>query len=378
MDVDHTRLSRLIARIYECALDDDAWIEALSQLTAFFDARLAAVLVTAPAHRGISESSGISPEMRATYVEHYGSLDPVAAAFVDMRPGVVLAGEEILDPRDWRRHEFYSDFAKPWGVGDYIAATLSRTRSAVGWLVLAGPTDARDYTSRTRLSAASEVVPHLQQATRVRLRLSQARITAQRSLEALSRVSHGVVLLSRKRQVVFRNEAAAMHLGGDGLRVGHGRELESLDARENERLRHLIAEATDDERGEPRRGGSILISRPSMRRPYLLHVIPLGESAQDGERTAVAMVLIVDLSIVPEPPADVLHRLFGFTRAEVAVALAVMRGQGLQAVADQLCVSLSTVRVHLQHAFEKTDTHRQVELTALLLALQAGFDSVPG
>lgn len=87
------------------------------------------------------------------------------------------------------------------------------------------------------------------------------------------------------------------------------------------------------------------------------------------------MVLIVDLSRVLEPPSDVLRRLFGLTRAEASVALAVLHGRGLQAVADELYVTLSTVRVHLQHVFEKTGTHRQVELATLLLALQSGFGS---
>ncbi len=212
MGLDHKRLFELIAHVYECALDDDAWTETLAQLTVSFDARLAAVLVTSPGHRGIAESSGISPEMRTDYVEHYARLDPVADAFDDMRPGVVVAPEEILDPRDWRRHEFFGSFAKPNGIGDYIAGTISRSESAVGWLVLAGPIDARDYASPARMAAANEIMTHLRQVARVRLRLSQARISSQRSLEALSHTSHGVVLLSRKLRVVFRNDVAAQYL----------------------------------------------------------------------------------------------------------------------------------------------------------------------
>ena len=37
-------------------------------------------------------------------------------------------------------------------------------------------------------------------------------------------------------------------------------------------------------------------------------------------------------------------------------------------VAENLGVTLSTVRTHLQRAFEKTDTRRQSELVRLLLA----------
>ena len=38
-------------------------------------------------------------------------------------------------------------------------------------------------------------------------------------------------------------------------------------------------------------------------------------------------------------------------------------------LSEKLSVSLVTVRTHLQHVFDKTDTHRQAELVRLLLVL---------
>jgi DNA-binding CsgD family transcriptional regulator len=48
------------------------------------------------------------------------------------------------------------------------------------------------------------------------------------------------------------------------------------------------------------------------------------------------------------------------------VAIAIARGVGLQAVADELEISLTTARTHLQHVFEKTSTRRQAELVRLI------------
>ena len=75
-------------------------------------------------------------------------------------------------------------------------------------------------------------------------------------------------------------------------------------------------------------------------------------------------------------PADRLRRLYGLTRAEAHVALAVLRGDGLQAAADALGVTLATVKTHLQHVFGKTGTQRQAELVNLLLA--GGTGTVEG
>ncbi|MBZ9905308.1 LuxR C-terminal-related transcriptional regulator [Mesorhizobium sp. BR115XR7A] len=63
-----------------------------------------------------------------------------------------------------------------------------------------------------------------------------------------------------------------------------------------------------------------------------------------------------------------LRDLYGLTPAEAAVATAITRGEGLQAVADELGISLTRARTHLQHVFEKTETRRQAELVRLIAA----------
>jgi DNA-binding CsgD family transcriptional regulator len=47
----------------------------------------------------------------------------------------------------------------------------------------------------------------------------------------------------------------------------------------------------------------------------------------------------------------------------------VMHGADLNHISEELSISLPTVRTHLQHVFDKTDTHRQAELVRLLLVL---------
>jgi DNA-binding CsgD family transcriptional regulator len=47
----------------------------------------------------------------------------------------------------------------------------------------------------------------------------------------------------------------------------------------------------------------------------------------------------------------------------------VTRGEGLKPIADELSLSLATVKTHLRHVFDKTGTHRQAELVRLLLTI---------
>jgi DNA-binding NarL/FixJ family response regulator len=45
----------------------------------------------------------------------------------------------------------------------------------------------------------------------------------------------------------------------------------------------------------------------------------------------------------------------------------MLHGDGLKPIAADLALSMATVKTHLHHIFNKTDTHRQAELVRLLL-----------
>ena len=79
------------------------------------------------------------------------------------------------------------------------------------------------------------------------------------------------------------------------------------------------------------------------------------------------MIVIVDPEMEQVPDLEVLRRLYRLTKTEAEVALRVLDGTGLVPIAEELAMSLATVRTHMQHVFDKTDTHRQAELVRLLL-----------
>jgi DNA-binding CsgD family transcriptional regulator len=55
------------------------------------------------------------------------------------------------------------------------------------------------------------------------------------------------------------------------------------------------------------------------------------------------------------------------TPSEIRLTFEILKGDGLQAAADRLNITLSTARTHLAHIFEKTNTCRQAELVRCVL-----------
>ncbi|MFZ3324403.1 MAG: helix-turn-helix transcriptional regulator [Methylocella sp.] len=156
----------------------------------------------------------------------------------------------------------------------------------------------------------------------------------------------------------------------DGLRLGTSG-LRALLAAEDAALQRLIRRACIDTGQGPRAGGRLAISRGSGRKPYTIQIMPLRSChANFFNRPPAALVLIVDAERAAHLPPEDLQKLFDLTPAEAQVAILVLRGHGLQSVADELRVTLSTARTHLQRVFEKTGTHRQAELVRMLIELE--------
>ncbi len=135
-------------------------------------------------------------------------------------------------------------------------------------------------------------------------------------------------------------------------------------------LHCAIHHALTEDGSKVRRGQSFTCERPSGKRPYVIHVLPLHCAGTDETlRQATALMLIIDPEHKPDAPVELLRRLYGLTNTEAQVAVRIGRGADLKQISDELVVSSTTVRTHLQHIFDKTDTHRQAELVQHLLAV---------
>jgi DNA-binding CsgD family transcriptional regulator len=77
-------------------------------------------------------------------------------------------------------------------------------------------------------------------------------------------------------------------------------------------------------------------------------------------------VRIHDLTLRPEPAAGRLREVFGFTAAEARVAVALLAGDGIQAIAIRFGVEPETVRTQLKRMRGKTATRSQTQLVGLL------------
>jgi DNA-binding CsgD family transcriptional regulator len=150
----------------------------------------------------------------------------------------------------------------------------------------------------------------------------------------------------------------------DGLTVDAAR-LTAATMAGTRRLRDAVAGAAADRAVEGRR---LHLARPSRRAPLLVSVLPFWRVGVvvPGAGSARAAIFIKE----PDAPVSIdrvtVADAFRLTRRESEIAVMLADGRDLNAIAEALGLSIGTVRFHLKRVFEKTGTHGQGPLVALI------------
>ena len=360
------QFSQLVVDVYEAALTPAGWPTALDNITHAVDATGCGLVVAGPDSR-TPLCATLPDEAVGSYRAHYRDVDYVLADVESGPVGVVRSGPEVIEPM--ADAEFDADWMRPHDVRDGLFVRL--TEKWPTSFLIAAPQRSHPFATPERLHVVSALVPHLQQALRAQNQIAGSTRWAQNLCDVINTSTDGMIIVESDGRVLYANTVADTILtGGDGITV-HNNHVHALHPPTNNALARCVASAAaSDEEAVPR-GDVLRCPRTSGARAYLLHILPLN-TERKGASPGRALIAVIDTERQTRPDKAVLQRLYGLTCAEANVALEMLTGQGLPAVADKMFLSVTTVRTHLQRVYDKTDTHRQAELVRLLVSLRLG------
>lgn len=350
------QFSRIVTAVHEAAVDAECWAVALDMLRSSLGGTACALIGGGRADRDVTYCS--VPEFSAlhAYRDYYRKHDYVMAAMDSSAPGLVQGGESLvaLNPRS----EFNADWMRPNAMDDGLFVRI--TDPTPQTFLVAAPRRAESFATTDNVRAINALVPHLQMALRTQQSLADLRTDALTGLHPVDTFTTPAAVVGADMTVKHLNSAAdALLRCSTAIVVRSGRvHLSSPSA--DITFRRAVSRAV----GPTRIGHAFAVPRAESIRPLIVHALPL---TMDDERRALVVVVNPDLH--REPPKSVLQQLFSLTDSEAEVALRISRGRGLSDIADELSLSTATVKTHLQHVYQKTDTHRQSELTRLVLTL---------
>ncbi|MFO1105015.1 MAG: helix-turn-helix transcriptional regulator [Amaricoccus sp.] len=353
--------SRLIGSIYDCALDPALWPDTLGAICRAMDFSNAVLaLQETPTWRLLLDVNvGLAQQdlerMRSFGVEvidQWGGAERVMSLPLEVPNVLTLVNPTAHESR------FAREWAIPLGLIDTLAIGFFRDQESLSSLAFGRHRDAGPITE-AEIAASTLFIPHFKRALTIS-RLLDARAVERATFAAvLDGLAFGVLLVARDLKLLHANRAGeAMLRAADPLGIRNGRIVapNGLSAA----LQAALAAPLD---GIGRRGLGIPTRRIDGEE-LVLHLLPLADA---NPLPGAAAALFVAPATTPRPaPLDAIAALFDLTPAETRVLELLGAGRTNAEIAEGLGIAVSTVRTHVLRLFEKTATHRQAELVALL------------
>jgi DNA-binding CsgD family transcriptional regulator/PAS domain-containing protein len=366
-----------VGAIYDAALSPELWPAALSKVSHVCGSSwtLCSITPLDPMAPGTTfQNAEADPEIiarmaRFTTPENNPSVPRLLAAPL----GSIIRREEHFSDAEWERTEIHNELYRPRGIYAAIGTPLIRSQYFVPFGVHRNRS--RGGFERAHLKALSHIIPHMQRAIQITLRLNTLAAHSNALEDAWDRLACGLFVLDGNGRILWANRAGERTLANqDGL-SGYDGSLLAATNEANAKLRQLIGEAARTANGDGLcHGGAILVPRRPPAQPLPLVVSPL--RAESASRTAAGiapnggvpavLVFVNDPDLNPKIPGALLQKLYRLTEREARLAVLLLEGLDLREIGQRMDVSIHTVRTHLRHLFDKTNTRRQAQLIRVL------------
>ena len=375
-------LADCVGAVYEAAASNGDWLDAGERIRSLLDARRGALFLE-DRPGGLRNVLAAPDPGEAAYAAHFGSLNPYAARaardFAAARAhhvGTAKVGAELVPDEAFLRSEYYFDFARRYERRHMVGGVLGTSR-VVPMGFFRG--DDADPFGEREVRLLEALLPHVQRALELRARLSREDETVSLTRAALDALPVSVVMVDDGLKIRFANGLAQRLLGAPGAALsrirpgpqpGAGAYLAARSRDETAALRRLVISAVSGGTGGALRIGA------GAGTPVAVLVSPTPPSLADdtaGSPTSklTAMIAIRPLQQRASPSTDMLCDLFGLSRAEAEVALALGGGASADDVARRRNVSLPTVRSQIRSILMKSESENLRDFERSMATLAA-------
>lgn len=367
--------SFLVRRIYDVVDDAEALPDILSCLCEHIggESGMLGILMKGPAPPPLPPPTlfRLDPAVMPTLFERH--LDNVwRQHMVTLPVGSPATSDSFVSFDQVRRTDFYGEILEPWGIGHAAFFTIDDMPKFHVLMNIFRPTTRGPFTSM-ELKASQQLLPHLRRAMQLRLLIERSSDQQRLALEALDRLTAGVLIVDSEARVLFANTAAQeIAAAGDVLLMVDGT-LRPRRREQGDAFRRIVGAAIA---GKP--GGSLLLGRPSRRLPVSALVTPLvgtlARSLATHGRMGAAAVFLSDPERQAVASTEHLRALYKLSPTEARVAWLITRSGGIDGAANAMGLAPETVRTHLKHIYVKTGVNRHSALAHLLAAATVARD----
>jgi DNA-binding CsgD family transcriptional regulator len=364
------RLLSVIERIYESAVDPAGLDKLAHTLAHTFETDSALVIFDKMPQPGVplpatvalpSATENFDVAARWAHAEHFHDLNIwLTEGLKNPLPAIVIC-HELVDEATLMRHEWY-DFCRQTEMFHCLGTAFQVGDDLMGEIGIHRRRHEKPFTDEDKQSMG-QLLPHIQRALQMQHRLGTMERERALTLDILSGLAIGVVIVDMKCRVLFSNHIAENALRSGAIAsVSNGR-LTLTDPAQSSELAVLVGNATRTSCGASTGAGGVINVNRSPDPPVLMMVSPLRSTAMGfGPRIPAATIIFSDTHDIAAVPETTLAAMYGLTPSEAALVAAIVEGETLPEYADRRGIAVGTVRTHLKHVLQKSGFNRQIDL----------------
>lgn len=358
-------LDDLIGCFYDGILSSQGWSQALQRLALVTGSRAASLVMwNRPEDRAlVGEQFGLPQQLLEDYGKTFQAMDPAREFVEKIEVGGWYMDERHLGTVRIRRLPFYQEFLRSYDLDSTMTSPFLRSETDLdGFLCLSARPGERDMDRIAR--RLRPVMPHIQRAGRLRLKLIELTQQSSVSLQVLNRFRYPLMVMKLGARVTLANEAAQRWLNSSEC-------LLSMHSTHMTRVKELVADACGCGAEKSARAGGQRFNKADGT-VYSLVAIPLPAASTNTWALSEpsALVIVNDPEWETQPEARLLNQMFQLTPAEIRLLNRLQDGLALREASDQLNISIETARSQLKSIFAKIGVNRQVDLQRLLSHLR--------
>ncbi|MBR0827356.1 helix-turn-helix transcriptional regulator [Bradyrhizobium manausense] len=360
--IDHDKLSRVIGRLGDAAIDPAAWRAIMDDLCRAAGATGAVLLQADIRTPDVPRTASMDEALQRYFGQSWHVSDPRARGVPRAMSGEVITDEDCVTPDEMRSDPMYNEVLRPFGLQWF--AGIGFWAGSASWVLTLqrtsreGAFDMRD----TRLLA--QLAPRLTETAT--LSTAIGRVALHSMTNVLDRVRQPALVIDRAGRVLSRNEAADAGFD-DEIRI-RDRRLVVRDKLAMARIDRLIDAIRFTAEHHALSHEPILIRRMA-KPPVALRVLPIDGAARNVFLGARAMLTLSNLVPRLPPEPNLIAQAFDVTPAEARLVSLLAGGLSVEQASERLRIARETARNHLKSVFSKTGTHRQAELISLVAQL---------
>ena len=338
------------------------WSEVLTDISEQVGAKGAVLVSTEKLMPGVP----VSPSLEAMIDDYFrngwncNDLRAERCVPIILERGVTTE-RDFISPEEMRTSPYYQDWVARHGCRHFAGVGLRIAREF--WCLSIQRSVAQGPFEPTELRKLSALCRPLSQAATFSRHLGFQQVLG--IAHAFDLIGQSAVLLDEVGRISTVNHKAELMLGG--MIDPATRTLSFDDVRSQAAFSSLVAEAIGPDLIASPLLQTIAIRDRGLRR-IGMRALALRDWARFSFASAKALLLFhyEDPSVGHDEVTS--FEGFGLTRVETVLARELCSGASLRAVADKLEITYETARTYLKSIFAKTDTRRQGELVARLLA----------